>query len=42
MKPEDKTIRTLNYRLKRYQTMGNGTMCQSIALQIAKLLPQSR
>lgn len=31
-------IMMLQYRIKRYQAMGNGTMCQQLNLQLQKLL----
>ena len=30
----------LQYRIKRYQAMGNGTMCQTLNGQLQKLLSQ--
>lgn len=32
------TIETLKYRIKRYQEMRNGTMCQSLNQQLNQLL----
>lgn len=31
-------IEELKYRIKRYQEMGNGAMCQSLNQQLAKLV----
>lgn len=31
-------IAILQYRIKRYQTMGNGAMCQALNIKLKKLL----
>ncbi|MBQ8277770.1 MAG: hypothetical protein IJY00_04925 [Bacteroidaceae bacterium] len=36
-KEVNKDISMLRYRLSRYQTMGNGTMCQRLNGEIRKL-----
>lgn len=33
-------ISMLRYRIKRYQAMGNGTMCQTLNGKLQKLLAQ--
>lgn len=38
MKREMNAISELRYRIKRYQAMGNGSMCQSLNLQLRRLL----
>ncbi len=37
-KKVNETIMMLQYRIKRYQTMGNGIMCQTLNGQLQKLL----
>lgn len=37
-KSVDEKIMMLQYRIKRYQTMGNGAMCQTLNSQLQKLL----
>lgn len=37
----NKTIVMLQYRIKRYQAMGNGTMCQALTNELKKLQSQS-
>lgn len=34
---KSKTIVMLKYRIKRYQAMGNGTMCQNLISELNKL-----
>ncbi len=36
MKKNENEIFMLQYRIKRYQAMGNGTMCQNFKRQTAK------
>ncbi len=36
----NETIAMLQYRIKRYHAMGNGTMCQVLNFQLQKLLSQ--
>ncbi len=36
----NETIVMLQYRIKRYHAMGNGTMCQALNFQLQKLLSQ--
>ena len=31
-------ISLLQYRIKRYQAMGNGTMCQTLNVKLQKLM----
>lgn len=38
MKKNVNEIMMLQYRIKRYQTMGNGTMCQALNGKLQKLL----
>ena len=38
MKKNAKEIFMLQYRIKRYQAMGNGTMCQTLNGKLQKLL----
>lgn len=38
MKKNANEIFMLQYRIKRYQTMGNGTMCQTLNGKLQKLL----
>lgn len=38
MKKNKNEIFMLQYRIKRYQTMGNGTMCQALNGKLQKLL----
>jgi len=37
MKETSKEIMLLRYRIKRYQEMGNGTMCQSLRRQLQRM-----
>jgi len=37
-KNETEKIMMLQYRIKRYQAMGNGAMCQALNGQLQKLL----
>lgn len=37
-KNENEKIAMLQYRIKRYQAMGNGTMCQALNGKLQKLL----
>ena len=37
-KNSNEKIMMLQYRIKRYHAMGNGTMCQSLNGQLQKLL----
>lgn len=39
-KNENEKIAMLQYRIKRYHAMGNGTMCQALNGQLKKLLSQ--
>ncbi len=36
----NETIAMLQYRIKRYHAMGNGTMCQTLNFQLQRLLSQ--
>ena len=38
MKKNENEIFMLQYRIKRYQAMGNGTMCQTLNGKLQKLL----
>ena len=38
MKKNENEIFMLQYRIKRYQAMGNGTMCQTLNGRLQKLL----
>lgn len=38
MRKNENEIFMLQYRIKRYQAMGNGTMCQTLKSQLQKLL----
>ena len=38
MKKNENEIFMLQYRIKRYQAMGNGTMCQTLNGKLLKLL----
>ena len=38
MNRELNPIMELRYRIKRYQAMGNGTMCQSLNLKLRRLM----
>lgn len=38
MKKSSNEILMLQYRIKRYQAMGNGTMCQTLNGKLQKLL----
>ena len=38
MKKNESEIFMLQYRIKRYQAMGNGTMCQTLNGKLQKLL----
>lgn len=38
MKKNENEIFMLQYRIKRYQAMGNGTMCQALNGKLQKLL----
>ena len=38
MKTNEDAIMMLQYQIKRYQTMGNGTMCQTLQGKLHKLL----
>ena len=38
MKKNEHEIFMLQYRIKRYQAMGNGTMCQTLNGKLQKLL----
>lgn len=38
MKREMNVIDELRYRIKRYQEMGNGIMCQNLNFKLRKLL----
>ena len=38
MKKNENEIIMLQYRIKRYQAMGNGTMCQTLNGKLQKLL----
>lgn len=38
MKKNENEIFMLQYRIKRYQAMGNGTMCQALNVKLQKLL----
>lgn len=38
MNREMNPIMELRYRIKRYQAMGNGTMCQSLNLKLRRLM----
>ncbi|WP_300703908.1 hypothetical protein [Bacteroides sp.] len=38
MKKNENEIMMLQYRIKRYQAMGNGTMCQTLNGKLQKLL----
>ena len=40
MKKNENEIFMLQYRIKRYQAMGNGTMCQTLNGKLQKLLPK--
>ncbi len=40
MKKNENEILMLKYRIKRYQSMGNGTMCQALNGKLQKLLAQ--
>lgn len=37
MKENSKEIMLLRYRIKRYQEMGNGSMCQSLHRQLQRM-----
>ncbi|MEG1659124.1 MAG: hypothetical protein RR304_00915 [Bacteroides sp.] len=39
-KNENVKIMMLQYRIKRYQAMGNGTMCQALNGKLQKLLSE--
>lgn len=38
MKKDVNEILMLQYQIRRYQTVGNGTMCQSLNAKLRKLL----
>ena len=38
MKREMNAIDELRYRIKRYQSMGNGSMCQSLNLKLRRIM----
>ena len=38
MKKNENEIMMLQYRIKRYQAMGNGVMCQKLNSKLQKLL----
>lgn len=40
MKKNEKEIFMLQYRIQRYQAMGNGTMCQILTGKLKKLLAE--
>lgn len=40
MKRNEKEIFMLQYRIQRYQAMGNGAMCQTLTGKLKKLLAQ--
>lgn len=40
MKKNENEIMMLQYRIKRYQAMGNGAMCQTLNGKLKKLLSQ--
>lgn len=41
MKKNENEILMLQYRIKRYQAMGNGTMCQTLNGKLQKLLAKN-
>lgn len=41
-KKEMNPILELQYRIKRYQAMGNGAMCQDLTMQLQKLQKQGK
>ena len=40
MKKNEKEIFMLQYRIQRYQAMGNGAMCQALTGKLKKLLAE--
>ena len=39
---EKKLIKSLEYRIKRYQSVGNGPMCQNLRYELEKLATHCR
>lgn len=42
MKTNEDVITMLQYQIKRYQTMGNGAMCQTLQSKLHKLITKQR
>lgn len=42
MKTNEDVITMLQYKIKRYQTMGNGAMCQTLQSKLHKLITKQR